>query len=54
MELPKPTSTFSSTDICVKRRMFWNVRAMPMRLTSVTDLPAVAVPSSRMEPRVGL
>ena len=42
MVLPKPTSTFSSTVILEKRRMFWNVRAMPMRLTSATDLPAVS------------
>jgi hypothetical protein len=32
----RPTMTFSSAVISAKRRMFWNVRAMPALATSCT------------------
>jgi len=34
----RPTITFSSAVISAKRRMFWNVRAMPALATSCTAL----------------
>ncbi len=53
MALCRPMVTFSSTVRLENRRMFWNVRAMPIWLTLAVLLPAVSCPSSRMVPRVG-
>ena len=53
VSLCRPTSTFSITVMSLNRRMFWKVRAMPMRLTCSMVLPAVSMPSSMIMPRVG-
>ena len=51
--LCRPIFTLSSTDRLLNSRMFWKVRAMPMRLIWAGVLPWVSSPSSRMVPRVG-
>ena len=53
MELCKPTLTLSSTDILENRRIFWKVRAIPIRFTCEVVLPAVDFPSKIIEPREG-
>ena len=51
--LCRPILTLSSTVSGENRRMFWNVRAMPSLLAPAMSRPAMSVPSSMMEPRVG-
>jgi hypothetical protein len=45
--------TFSSTVMLPKRRMFWNVRAMPSLLACTAFMPAVSLPSRMTTPVVG-
>ena len=49
----RPIFTLSSTLRLLNSRMFWKVRATPMRLIWAGVLPWVSRPSSRMVPRVG-
>ena len=49
-----PTSTFSSAVICMKRRMFWNVRPMPSAVIACGGLSETSTPSNTIEPEVGL
>ena len=54
MRLCWPIMTFSSADIVPKRRMFWNVRAMPSFMI-LSGRPAVMfAPSKETRPSVGL
>ena len=48
-----PTITFSSSVISLKMRMFWNVRAMPLRVIWCGLRPSSVAPSSVMSPVVG-
>ena len=45
--------TFSSAVISGKSRMFWNVRAMPIRLIWCGLRPLIRWPSNRTSPDVG-
>src|SRR5262249_45038732 len=49
-----PTMTFSIAVISGKSRMFWNVRAMPIRLMLYGLRPLIRRPSNVTEPAVGL
>ena len=48
-----PARTFSSTERCPKRRMVWNVRAMPSSTMVCGFLPLMLWPLKRMSPRSG-
>ena len=49
----RPIITFSSADRLAKRRMFWNVRAMPRAVTSCDFSPASGAPSKVKLPASG-
>src|SRR5215468_1702608 len=48
-----PTMTFSSAVISGNSRMFWKVRAMPMRVISCFLRPVTTCPRKRIWPAVG-
>ena len=45
-----PTSTFSSAVICMKSRMFWNVRPMPSAVIACGGLSETSTPSNTIVP----
>ncbi len=49
-----PTMTFSSAVIVPKRRMFWKVRATPIRVMMSGRVPVTSFPRKEMRPTVGL
>ncbi len=49
-----PIMTFSIAVMVEKRRMFWNVRAIPAFMTLSGRAPVMSCPSKSMVPNVGL
>ena len=48
-----PISTFSVAVMVEKRRMFWNVRAIPAFMTMSGRAPVMSLPSNVIRPSVG-